>query len=94
MEHNSIKNLVEILKSQVSHYSLIRDTLHCEKAAVTSWDNNKIKELNKTKEQLSKKSGIPQSFISLIENGKANPSIKVLKKLAEGLGMRLIIDFE
>ena len=55
MEHNSIKNLVEILKSQVSHYSLIRDTLHCEKAAVTSWDNNKIKELNKTKEQLSKK---------------------------------------
>ncbi len=47
-----------------------------------------------TQEQLSKKSGIPQSFISLIENGKANPSIKVLKKLAEGLGMRLIIDFE
>ncbi len=55
MEHNSIKNLVEILKSQVSHYSLIRDTLLCEKTAITSWDNDKIKELSKTKEQLSKK---------------------------------------
>ena len=55
MEHNSIKNLVEILKSQVSHYSLIRDTLQEEKTAVTSWDNDKIKELSKIKEQLSKK---------------------------------------
>lgn len=55
MEHDSIKNLVEILKSQVIHYSLIRDTLQEEKAAVTSWNNNKIQELNRTKEQLSKK---------------------------------------
>lgn len=70
MEHNSIKNLVEILKSQVSHYSLIRDTLHCEKTAVTSWQSDKIKELNKTKEQLSKKE-------KLLEEARKTISLRI-----------------
>lgn len=70
MEHNSIKNLVEILKSQVSHYSLIRDTLHCEKDAVTSWNNDKIKELNRTKEQLSKKE-------KLLEEARKTISLRI-----------------
>lgn len=46
-----------------------------------------------TQEALSQKTGIPQSSISLIENGKANPSVRVLKKIAEGLGMKLVIEF-
>ncbi|MDE7314363.1 MAG: flagellar protein FlgN [Mucispirillum sp.] len=70
MEHNSIKNLLEILKSQVSHYSLIRDTLQEEKAAVTSWNNDKIKELNKTKEQLSKKE-------KLLEEARKTISLRI-----------------
>lgn len=70
MEHNSIKNLVEILKSQVSHYSLIRDTLLCEKTAVTSWQSDKIKELNKTKEQLSKKE-------KLLEEARKTISLRI-----------------
>ena len=70
MEHNSIKNLVEILKSQVSHYSIIRDTLQEEKTAVISWDNDKIKELNKTKEQLSKKE-------KLLEEARKTISLRI-----------------
>lgn len=70
MEHNSIKNLVEILKSQVSHYSLIRDTLQEEKTAVTSWQSDKIKELNKTKEQLSKKE-------KLLEEARKTISLRI-----------------
>ena len=70
MEHNSIKNLVEILKSQVSHYSLIRDTLQEEKTAVTSWDNDKIKELSKIKEQLSKKE-------KLLEEARKTISLRI-----------------
>ena len=70
MEHNSIKNLVEILKSQVSHYSLIRDTLQEEKTAVTSWDNDKIVELSKTKEQLSKKE-------KLLEEARKTISLRI-----------------
>lgn len=70
MEHDSVKNLVEILKSQVSHYGLIRDVLQEEKTAVTSWNNDKIKELNKTKEQLSKKE-------SLLEEARKTISLRI-----------------
>ena len=70
MEHDSVKNLVEILKSQVIHYSLIRDTLQEEKAAVTSWNNNKIQELNRTKEQLSKKE-------KLLEEARKTISLRI-----------------
>jgi transcriptional regulator with XRE-family HTH domain len=44
--------------------------------------------------ELSKMSGIIQADISRIENGKANPTINVLKRLAEAMGMTLNIYFE
>ena len=47
-----------------------------------------------TQKQLSEKTGIIQSEISKMENGNGNPSLKTLKKLAAGLGMRLVISFE
>lgn len=47
-----------------------------------------------TQKELSDKTGIIQAEISKMENGNANPSIKTLKKLAAGLNMRLIINFE
>jgi ribosome-binding protein aMBF1 (putative translation factor) len=47
-----------------------------------------------TQQQLSAKTGIDQAILSRIENGKANPSILTLQKLAKGLGKKLIIDFK
>ena len=44
--------------------------------------------------ELSKMSGIIQADISRIENGKANSTINVLKRLAEAMGMTLNIYFE
>ncbi len=46
-----------------------------------------------TQEQLSQLTGIAQSDISKIENGNANPSIKTLQRLADGMGMRLKLEF-
>ena len=37
--------------------------------------------------------GITQPDISRLENGRANPSVKTLKNIADGLGMKLRIDF-
>ena len=48
---------------------------------------------NLTQKQLSEKTGIDQSDISKLENGTRNPSINLLKRLAEGLGMDLRIEF-
>lgn len=46
-----------------------------------------------TQKDLSERSGIAQGDISKLENGSANPSLKTLQRLAEGLGMRLKLEF-
>lgn len=48
---------------------------------------------NITQKDLSLKTGIPQADISRIENGTRNPSLNTLKKLAQGLGMQLRLEF-
>ena len=46
-----------------------------------------------TQKELSERTGISQAEISRIENGSRNPSIKLLQRLAEGMGMNLKISF-
>lgn len=46
-----------------------------------------------TQKQLAEATGIYQADISKIERGLANPSLSTLQRLADGLGMRLSIDF-
>lgn len=46
-----------------------------------------------TQQELSKRTGINQSDISKLEQGKGNPSLRTLQRLAEGLGMRMEIKF-
>lgn len=46
-----------------------------------------------TQKELSKRTGIAQGDISKLENGNANPSLLTLKRLAEGMGMLLRIEF-
>ena len=49
---------------------------------------------NLTQKELAEKTGINQSEISKLENGTRNPSIKLLQRLAEGMGMVLNRSFE
>ena len=46
-----------------------------------------------SQKQLSEKTGISQANISKIENGHYLPSIEILKRIADGLGKRLVVDF-
>ena len=48
---------------------------------------------NLTQEQLAQVTGINQANISRLENGTANPSLRTLKRLAEGMGMELKLEF-
>lgn len=48
---------------------------------------------NLTQKQLSERTGINQADISKLENGTRNPSINLLKRLAEGMDMVLQIEF-
>ncbi len=46
-----------------------------------------------TQRELSERTGIAQADISKLENGNANPSLRTLKRLADGMGMKLKLEF-
>ena len=46
-----------------------------------------------TQKELSEHTGIAQADISKLEKGNANPSLRTLKRLADGLGMKLKVEF-
>lgn len=48
---------------------------------------------NLTQKELASRTGIDQADISKLENGTKNPLLKLLKKLAAGMGMQLKIEF-
>ena len=49
--------------------------------------------LGMTQKELSELTGIAQGDISKLENGNANPSLKTLQRLADGMGMKLKLEF-
>ncbi len=51
------------------------------------------KDSGMTQKELSEKTGINQADISKLENGTANPSLKTLQRLADGMGMVLKLEF-
>ena len=46
---------------------------------------------NLTQKELAERTGINQADISKLENGTRNPSVNLLKRLADGMGMALKI---
>lgn len=52
------------------------------------------KSVGMTQVQLSQRTGINQADISKIERGLANPSLLTLKRLADGMGVELRIEYE
>ena len=46
-----------------------------------------------TQKELSQLTGIAQGDISKLEKGNANPSLRTLIRLAEGMGMQLKVEF-
>ena len=48
---------------------------------------------NMTQKELAEKTGIAQTEISKLENGTRKPSIKLLQRLADGMGMVLNVTF-
>lgn len=46
-----------------------------------------------TQKELSELTGIAQADISKLENGNANPSLRTLQRLADGMGMKLKLEF-
>jgi len=54
----------------------------------------RCKSNNLTQEQLAKQAGISRTMITEIENGNANPSVEVAKKIAAVMGFKWTRFFE
>ena len=68
------------------------DALQPEYDIIQAMINARVQQ-NMTQKELSAKTGITQADISRIENGTRNPSLSMVKKLAQGLGMQLKLEF-
>lgn len=72
----------------VKEYEAIQPELDVIKAIVDARASQ-----NLTQKELAERTGINQADISKLENGTRNPSVNLLKRLAEGMGMVLKIEF-
>ena len=68
------------------------DALQPEYDIIQAMINARVQQ-NMTQKDLSAKTGITQADISRIENGTRNPSLSMVKKLVQGLGMQLKLEF-
>ena len=62
------------------HFAIIQAIIHAYNSGITKSD-------------LVAETGISPKYISQLENGNANPSIKTLQKLATAMGKQLKISF-
>lgn len=51
------------------------------------------KSQNMTQKQLAERTGIAQADISKLETGNANPTLKMLQRLATGMEMNIKVEF-
>lgn len=68
------------------------DDIQPEMDVIRAMIDNRIAQ-NLTQKELAERTGINQADISKLENGTRNPSLKMLKRLAAGMGMSLKIEF-
>lgn len=89
----------------ISFDEYLEETLENDKLLREEWEKTEAEynilravldtrvRLNLTQQELAKRCGIDQSDLSKIERGVLNPSVKILKKIAKGLGKKLKIEF-
>lgn len=89
-----MKNFDEFLETQLQdedfrkEYESMQPEFDVIKAMVAARTSQ-----NLTQKELAERTGIHQADISKLENGTRNPSLNLLKRLAEGMGMILKIEF-
>ena len=88
------KNFRETLNEQLRdpEFKAERDALEPERQIIRAMLEGRER-ADLTQQELAEATGITQADISRLENGTANPSLRTLKRLASGMGMRLKVDF-
>ena len=89
-----MKTFEDYKKQQMQDPELVREyeAIQPEMDVIRAIVNARTSQ-NLTQNELAKRTGINQADISKMENGTRNPSVNLLKRLAEGMGMSLKIEF-
>lgn len=89
-----MQNLRDFLEEQLkdSEFKKEYEAIQPEMAVIRALVDARISQ-NLTQKQLSERTGINQADISKLENGTRNPSLNMLKRLADGLDMTLRLEF-
>ena len=89
-----MKTFEDYKKQQMQDPELVREyeAIQPEMDVIRAIVNARTSQ-NLTQNELAKRTGINQADISKLENGTRNPSVNLLKRLAEGMGMNLKIEF-
>lgn len=89
-----METLKEFLEEQLKNPEFKKEyeAIQPEMAVIRALVDARISQ-NLTQKQLSERTGINQADISKLENGTRNPSLNMLKRLADGLDMTLKLEF-
>ena len=89
-----MKTFEDYKKQQMQDPELVREyeAIQPEMDVIRAIVNARTSQ-NLTQNELAKRTGINQADISKLKNGTRNPSVNLLKRLAEGMGMSLKIEF-
>lgn len=89
-----MKTLDQYLNEQLQNEDFKKewDDLQPEMDIIRAMVDARISQ-NLTQKELAEKTGIDQADISKLENGTRNPSLKLLKRLADGMDMDLKLVF-
>ena len=89
-----MRTLKEVLEEQLKdeEFRKIYEDMQPEFDIIRAMVDARISQ-NLTQKELAERTGIHQADISKLENGTRNPTINLLKRLAEGMDMVLKIEF-
>ena len=89
-----MSELQELLKAQLQDDDFRKEweDIQPEMDVIRAMVDARISQ-NLTQKELAERTGINQADISKLENGTRNPSLKLLKRLADGMGMTLKLEF-
>lgn len=79
-------------KMQDSEFAKAYEEIQPEMSVVKAIIDARVSQ-NLTQKELAERTGIAQAEISRLEKGTRNPSVKLLQRLADGMGMVLNISF-
>lgn len=87
-------NMKDFLKEQLKdpEFKKEYDALDAEFSIVQAMLDAR-KNAGLTQKDLATRTGIAQADISKLESGRGNPSLRTLQRLADGMGMKLKLEF-